>query len=289
VQYTTCLDQELKRYTRFSKKTPMYILHDSQKPSVPFFEFDSTRLQKAMDVARVQKCPHEVSLIRKANEISASAHRAVLGSIFGMRNEAQIEAIFLATCIGKQAKEQAYGVIAASGTNASTLHYVDNNQSLVDGRQLVCLDAGCNWDCYASDVTRSFPISGQWTKEGKQIHDLVTEMQDSCIEAIKPGVRFLDLHIKAHKIAVKGLLDIGILRGKEDEIYEAGTSLAFFPHGLGHHLGLEVHDVSGEEHILSLMEGERCPVVPTNGNYGVVDGKIKGLQAGMVVTVEPGM
>jgi Xaa-Pro dipeptidase len=109
-----------------------------------------------MNAARVIKGPYEIKMLRKANDISAQAHFNVLRSIKNLKNEAEIEAIFTATCIAKQAKQQAYGVIAGSGENASTLHYGANNESL-KGRQLVCLDAGCEWECYASDGMYSLP------------------------------------------------------------------------------------------------------------------------------------
>jgi Xaa-Pro dipeptidase len=113
----------------------------------------------------------------------------------------------------------------------------------------MCLDAGCEWQLYASDITRTFPLSGQWrSKEAENIYLLVEKMQESCIEGLGPGIRYLDLHIKAHQIAIDGLLALGILHnGTKEEIFKAGTSRAFFPHGLGHHVGLEVHDVGQAE------------------------------------------
>jgi Xaa-Pro aminopeptidase len=242
VRLSTSVDHDIQSYINNNWGSKIYVLHPNQKPHLRNSHmlyntqpnksvFDVDRLQKAMDNARVRKCPHEIRLIRHANAVTASAHRSVLRALRTLDNEAQIQAVFLDTCIGKDAKHQAYEVIAASGKNASTLHYVDNDQPL-NGKQVVCLDAGCEWDCYASDVTRTFPISGRWSKEAKEIYDLVQEMQSTCIDRIKPGIRFLNLHILAHQIAIKGLLRLGILHGgTEGEIYRAGTSMAFFPHG----------------------------------------------------------
>jgi Xaa-Pro aminopeptidase len=242
VRLSTSIDGDIKSYINNNKSSKIYVLHPNQKPHLQDphtiyssqpneVVFDTEQLQKAMDNARVRKCPHEIRLIRHANAVTASAHRSVLRALRSYDNEAQIQATFLDTCVANNAKNQAYEIIAASGENASTLHYVKNNQSL-KGKQVVCLDAGCEWACYASDVTRTFPISGRWSTEAKEIHDLVQEMQNACIERIRPGVRYLDLHILAHQIAIRGLLRLGIMHGgTECEIYEAGTSMAFFPHG----------------------------------------------------------
>lgn len=205
-----------------------------------------------MNLARMVKDEHEIKLIKKANDISSEAHKQVLANILKFKNEAQVEGLFLDVCISKQAKQQAYDPIAASGPNAGTLHYDANNEDF-DDRQLMCLDAGCEYDLYASDITRTFPLSGSWpTTEAEKIYKLVERMQEACIEKLAPGVRYLDLHILAHQIAIDGLLRLGILHnGTREEIYKAGTSRAFFPHGLGHHVGLEVHDV-GQNELMSL-------------------------------------
>lgn len=220
------------------------------------YEIDTTSLQPAMNLARMIKDDHEIKLIRKANEISSLAHRQILASILKFKNEAQVEGLFLDVCVSRQAKQQAYDPIAASGPNAGTLHYDANNEDF-ENRQLMCLDAGCEYDLYASDITRTFPLSAAWpTREAENIYKLVERMQESCIKRLAPGVRYLDLHILAHQIAIDGLLALGILHnGTKEEIYKAGTSRAFFPHGLGHHIGLEVHDV-GQAELMSIRRGK---------------------------------
>jgi Xaa-Pro aminopeptidase len=286
----------------------VYILHPNQAAIVGQYKHsrvDFQKLQIAINSARMIKDDHEIGLIRKANDITAKAHREVLLNILKFKNESQVEAIFLDACVSEGAKHQAYEVIAASGVNASTLHYIKNDEPL-EGRQLMCLDAGCEWECYASDVTRSFPLSGSWpSREAKQIHDLVKTMQDCCIKRLAPGIRYLDLHILAHHIAIDGLLALGILHnGSVEEIYLAGTSRAFFPHGLGHHIGLEVHDI-GQRELMSL-DGDGISSVDAqtkskySANYHLpvyhpglcmspTDTQSPVLEAGMVVTVEPGI
>lgn len=194
--------------------------------------WEYTKLKPAMDAARVIKSPYEIKMIRKANAISSKAHTNVLRHIKYFSNETEVEAIFTATCIGQHAKRQSYNVIAAAGENASTLHYVANNDPL-KGRQLLCLDAGCEWDCYAADITRTFPISGKFTPEAKAIYDIVAEMQDEAIDMCRPGANYITIHLRTHQIAIRGLMKLGILQnGSEEDLFKSGVSVAFFPHGV---------------------------------------------------------
>lgn len=240
---------------RYDGSQRLYVLRKEQIPSLRFpWPLDSTSLQPAINQCRMIKDDHEIKLIQKANDVSSKAHKQVLANITRFHNEAQVEGLFLNICVSNHAKQQAYDPIAASGPNAGTLHYDANNEDF-GGRQLMCLDAGCEFDLYASDITRTFPLSGSWpTKEAENIYKLVERMQEDCIKRLAPGVRYLDLHILAHQIAIDGLLKLGILHnGTREEIYKAGTSKAFFPHGLGHHVGLEVHDV-GQQELMSLYK-----------------------------------
>ncbi|KAF2086347.1 putative Xaa-Pro aminopeptidase [Saccharata proteae CBS 121410] len=273
-------------------KGDIFILHRDQ--GVSRWRFGSPRvnyqrLQVAIDIARVRKDAHEIKLIKKANEISAKAHTNVLTNIHRYTNETEVEATFLDTSIAEGAKNQAYSIIAASGENAATLHYVKNDESL-KGRQLMCLDAGAEWQCYASDVTRTFPLTGSWPSiEAKQIYDLVEEMQNTVISMLAPGVRFLNMHYIAHHIAISGLLRLRILHnGTKEEIFGAGTSRAFFPHGLGHHVGLEVHDVSGVP-LMARASNFQHAVYDAELCKSPVDPNSNALEEGMVVTVEPGI
>jgi Xaa-Pro dipeptidase len=262
---------------------------------IKVYELSSPDLKTAIDQRRVYKDDWEISAIKCANKISSKAHETVMSRISKLKSERDVEAIFLQQCVSHGAKSQAYAIIAAAGENASTLHYDRNNEELA-GRELICLDAGCEVSCYASDVTRTFPISGKFSQNAGAIYEIVLKMQTKCIEAIKPGVMYRDLHIMAHKIAIQGLMSIGILQnGTAEELYDSGVSMAFFPHGLGHHVGLEVHDVSGNARLLTSSEGMDCPVIPTslsttpkNWFWQLVNSS-EPLMERMVVTIEPGM
>ncbi|KAM3082898.1 hypothetical protein ACMFMF_002547 [Clarireedia jacksonii] len=311
VEILTNLGSYLTWYAH-SEPGKILLLHEYQAPQNIQFQisrkngcqsiisespFDSTKLQQAMNAARAVKSPYELKMLSKASAITAQAHINVLRGLKHLTNEAEIEAIFTATCIARQAKTQAYGVIAGSGENASTLHYMANNESL-KGRQLVCLDAGCEWECYASDVTRTIPISGEYTPEAQAIYDLVAKMQDECIDMIKPGVNYRDIHMHAHKVALEGLIDLGLIKGGSfEELYTSGVTVAFFPHGLGHYVGLEVHDVGPQsDRITNLLYGfDEHPANWTDVYFQLLPGAESSstggsvLEQNMVVTVEPGI
>jgi len=234
-------------------------------------------LEPAIERAREIKDEYEVALIKKANLISTLAHHACLRAIKSSGNEREIEAIFTKECIANGAPKQAYSGIFGSGRSASTLHYVHNNQPLA-GKLNLLLDAGAEYNNYASDITRTFPICGQFTKESREVYDIVLDMQKQCLAASKAGAVWEEIHILAHKVAIQGLLKIGILKdGSVDEILANRTSTAFLPHGLGHYLGMDTHDCAG------------------NPNYDDPDPMFKYLRkrgvlpAGAVITVEPGI
>lgn len=290
VHYHASLQPDLEKWAKkFNPFYPVYVLHESQSPPVAHLRLDAKQLLPTMNAARGVKDDHEIQMIRQANEISGRAHRIVLENIKRMTNESEIEGSFLDTCISHGAKNQSYEIIAGSGENAATLHYVKNNEPL-KGRQFVCLDAGAEWDCYASDVTRTFPLTGKWpSPHAESIYRLVEKMQEECIKRIKKGVRFLDLHVLAHTIAIEGLLELGIFRrGSVEEIRDSGASKVFFPHGLGHHVGLEVHDVS-EESIMALDLAALTAVFTPATCLSQCTLSAPVLDEGMVVTVEPGV
>jgi Xaa-Pro dipeptidase len=296
VQYYASLQPELESWlSERVHNSLLYMVHVSEKPEgLPEeLPLDSEQLLPAMDAARGVKDEYEIRMIRQANKVSALAHRSILERISKMKNESEIEGLFLDTCISHGARNQAYQIIAASGPNAAVLHYDRNNETLHQ-KPLVCLDAGAEWNCYASDVTRTFPLAGQWPNQYvKDIYSLVERMQEECIKRIRRGTRFLSLHDLAHEIAIDGLLKLGVLKdGTHSEIRASGASKVFFPHGLGHHVGLEVHDVSESEITAlhpSLDQSQYGSVLNPAISRSPCTLSAPLLEEGMVVTVEPGI
>ncbi|KAF1948464.1 putative Xaa-Pro aminopeptidase [Byssothecium circinans] len=265
--------------TEASSQSTIYAIPEQVSDSITFLSYESKNfdlLKTAIENCRVVKTEYEIALIRKANEISTAAHVNVMNAAANAKSEAELQGVFLKTCIERNAKNQAYYSIVAAGENGATLHYIKNDAP-ISGQNLLLLDAGCEVDCYASDITRTFPITGTFTEESKGIYEIVLEMQTQCIEALKAGVLWDSIHELAHKIAIDGLLKLGLLKGSADDIFKARTSVAFFPHGLGHYLGMDTHDTGG------------------NANYADKDPmfrylRVRGtLPAGSVITVEPGI
>ncbi|KAH8668317.1 peptidase M24, structural domain-containing protein [Xylariales sp. PMI_506] len=288
----------------------LYVLRESQLPNFesfdalkPHLKINTTSLLPAISEARVVKTDYEVAMIRKANDVSSAAHKAICERLLTFKNECEIEATFEGASLSANSHAQSYAIIAGSGKNAACLHYDANNEPLA-GRQLVVVDAGAEWEVYASDITRTLPLGGKFTKESKAIYDIVAQMQEECIARIKPGAVFYSLHLHAHMVATKGLLALGILHnGTAKEIFANGTSAAFFPHGLGHHVGLEVHDVAGYERLMLQKEAsgisavrgrsKRVPVTAeamrTLVSAGPPYSGRRKLEKNMIVTVEPGI
>lgn len=247
--------------------TILSTVHDSKLKALisrarPSGRYD---LRAAMDNCRVIKDDYEIMLIRKASEITAKGHKAVLSRISRLKNEAEVEAEYMRVCIANHAREQAYAPIAGSGPNAAELHYGKNNQDFGE-RQMMVLDAGCEYECYASDVTRTIPLNkqnpGHWpSKEAEDVYKIVERIQEACIAEMKPGNSFAQISLMSFEMTLDGLMELGILKGRREDIRKVGTQFAFFPHGLGHHMGLEVHDVGARPPPREENREERCDVV----------------------------
>lgn len=276
---TTELNPKLAQLGAASPDSTIFAIAERISDNITFLEFgnkDMSLLAMAIDECRVVKDDYEIALIKKANQISNAAHRAVLENVRNAKNEYELEGLFVGECMRRGGKKQAYPSIVASGRAAATLHYVDNDKALA-GKDLLLLDAGAEWMTYASDITRTFPISGRFTEQSRAIYEIVLEMQNACIAMLKEGIWWDDVHLRAHEVAVDGLLSLGILKGNRREILKARTSIAFLPHGLGHYLGMDTHDTGGHP------------------DYSDADPLFRYLRvrrhlpAGSVITVEPGI
>lgn len=236
----------------------------------------SPKLLEALDETRMIKDEYELDLMRHAAKISDNSHLAVMSALPIEKNEGHIHAEFVYHCMRQGSKNQAYDPICCSGTDCGTLHYERNDQTLED-KQLVLIDAGAEWQAYASDVTRTWPIDGEWTPEAREIYETVHKMHDAAMAMIKPGVHWEDVHLKTHRVLIKRFLELGIFQnGCEEEIFETRISAAFYPHGLGHMIGMNTHDTGGKANY-----NDPNPML----RYLRIRRK---LQENMVVTVEPG-
>ena len=297
------MPDEIEHWLRVNPQKKVYILRESQSLRQIIHSslepnYDKTSLMPALDASRMIKDHDELVAIKRAIRISSIGHRTIMHHITSLKTEAEVHALYLDVCIAHGSQIQSYPPIIASGTNASSLHYFDANDTL-KGKSLLCMDAGAEWECYSSDITRTFPLTAKgWpSQETAEIYALVEEMQERCIAMLGPGVRYLDAFILADRIAIEGLMRMGIFRKTDvEEVLNSGATKAFFPHGLGHHMGLDVHDVSAKP-ILSMTQSEnsstrgksldsmadmRFKLAPCTSDAAL-------LEPGMVITVEPGI
>lgn len=222
-------------------------------------------IRAVIDEMRLIKDADEVALMRRAGEISAAAHVRAMRACAPGKFEYEIEAELLHEFRRQGCAAPAYTSIVAGGGNACVLHYVSNDQQLCDG-DLLLIDAGGEFDGYASDITRTFPVNGRFTGPQRDIYELVLAAQEGSIAALKAGVSFNDYHDAATRILVQGMLDLRLIEGSVEGAIESGSYKRFYMHRAGHWLGRDVHD---------------C------GEYKIGD-NWRPLQSGMVVTVEPG-
>ena len=224
-----------------------------------------SQLDALIDEMRLHKDEQELALMQIASDISAKAHSRAMQVVKpGMMEyalEAELNYIF-----GQHGTVPAYNSIVGGGANGCILHYVENNQALQAG-DLVLIDAACEYECYASDITRTFPVSGRFSPEQKALYNIVLEAQIAAIAVVQVGNSYKEPHHVAVRILVQGLLDLGIMQGELDEIIATESYRQFYMHGTGHWLGMDVHDV---------------------GAYKV-EGQWRSYAEGMVVTIEPGL
>jgi Xaa-Pro aminopeptidase len=209
---------------------------------------------------------HELRLMRRAAEISARAHCRAMRECRAGMYEYQLEAELQYEFARGGARFPAYASIVGSGTNACVMHYTDNSDKLRGG-ELVLIDAGCEMEYYASDVTRTFPVNGRFSKEQRALYELVLKVQQAAIEQVKPGNHWNQPHDASVKVLTEGLVELGLLRGRVSNLIKRNAHRAFYMHRVGHWLGLDVHDV---------------------GDYRVGE-QWRVLEPGMVMTVEPGL
>ena len=223
------------------------------------------QLDRLVDEMRLKKSAQEIELMQIASNISAEAHTRAMQTVKSNMMEYALEAE-LNYIFGKNGCVPSYNSIVGGGANGCILHYVENNQPLKDG-DLVLIDAACEYEFYASDITRTFPVNGKFSPEQKALYNIVLDAQLAAIDATRVGNHYKYPHEVAVKILTQGLVDLGLLSGDVDELIKNEAFMQFFMHGTGHWLGMDVHDVGAYK---------------TGENW-------RAYEAGMVVTVEPGL
>lgn len=223
------------------------------------------QLDRILDEMRLHKSPQEIELMQIASTISAQAHtramQAVKPGMMEYALEAELNYIF-----GQNGCVPSYNSIVGGGANGCILHYVENDKVLKDG-DLVLIDAACEYQLYASDITRTFPVNGKFSPEQKALYEVVLKAQLAAIDAVRIGNSYKEPHRIAVRILVQGLLDLGLMQGDIEQIIESESFHQFYMHGTGHWLGMDVHDV---------------------GSYKI-EGEWRAYEEGMTVTVEPGL
>ena len=214
---------------------------------------------------RLIKSPNEIRLMQQAGQITALGHIKAMQTTRPNRFEYEIESDILHEFNRHCARFPSYNSIVAGGNNACILHYTENDRPLNDG-DLVLIDAGCEFAMYAGDITRTFPVNGKFSQPQREIYDLVLKAQKRAIKLLVPGNSIKQANDEVIRIKTQGLVDLGILKGDVDTLIQQQAYRQFYMHGLGHWLGLDVHDV---------------------GSYGQDKQRI--LEIGMVITVEPGI
>jgi len=215
---------------------------------------------------RLYKSRSEIKSMRLAAQISARAHRKLMQVCRPGLMEYELEAEFVHECALQGARFQAYSPIVGGGNNACILHYTENHAPLQPG-DLVLIDAGCEYACYASDITRTLPINGRFSPAQRALYELVLSAQEAAIRKAKPGNHWNEPHQEAVRVITKGLVALGILEGTPAKLIRQEAYKPYYMHRTGHWLGMDVHDV---------------------GDY-MVDGEWRLLEPGMVMTVEPGI
>ena len=215
---------------------------------------------------RVIKSPEEVEIMQTAADIAAEAHCEAMKAVRPGMREYEVEALIEQIFRRHGAAAPAYTSIVGAGANATVLHYINNDGELRDG-ELLLVDAGAEYKGYASDITRTFPINGRYSKPQREIYDLVLKAQMACVEMVRPGVTHDQLKQHSIQVLTEGMVELGLLKGDPEQLIKDKQHEKFYMHGLGHMLGIDVHDV---------------------GRY-YYGKESRALEPGVVMTVEPGI
>lgn len=215
---------------------------------------------------RLVKSEYELTQLREACEISAQGHLAAMRFTRPGVNERQVQGVLAHHFFMNGSAREGYGYIVASGNAATTLHYNFNDQVCKDG-DLLLIDAGAEYNHYTGDITRTFPVNGKFTDEQARVYEGILKLQKQIIDFVKPGIVFKELHDMGTSLLTDLMLDLGLLSGRKEDLIQALAQKKYYPHGIGHWLGMDVHDAG-----LYFKKGEPRPI-----------------EANMCFTIEPGL
>ncbi len=215
---------------------------------------------------RLIKTDAEIELMQRSADIAAEAHVEAMRAVRPGMNEYELEALIEYHFRRNGAAAPAYTSIVGGGANATVLHYITNDAPLRAG-DLLLVDAGAEYQGYASDITRTFPVNGRYTDAQREVYNVVLETQMACVELVKPGVTMGELNKRATQMLTAGMVRLGLLKGEPEQLIEGGEYKRFYMHTVGHFLGMDVHDVGRYQ-----VEGQDRPLTP-----------------GIIITVEPGL
>jgi Xaa-Pro aminopeptidase len=267
-------DEFSEKITEYLKeKTTLYFDFNSNDERTARLKTDAKTIHSYKDIMseiaymRLIKSPAEIMMIQKALEITQEAHHKAMRLHKNGKKEYELQAEIEYIFKKNGAYSDAYTSIVACANAANTLHYVENNQALVDG-ELILIDAGCEYGYYASDITRTIPVNGKFSKAQKELYEMVLSVELQIIKMVKPELKRSELQTKAVELLCVGMLRLGILKGSLEKNIKKEKYKKYYPHGIGHWMGIDVHD--------------QCPYKYENGD------EIP-LMNGMVLTIEPGI
>ena len=262
---------EQKFKSSLEKKQTLYFDFELDYSKVKTLKRYSKNLTTHKNIAlliqemRLIKSDAEIKLIKKAINITKNAHHKVIKFKKKDKKEYELQAILEHTFKTNGAYSDAYTSIVACGNSANTLHYIDNDKNLVDG-ELILIDAGCEYEYYASDITRTIPVNGTFSEPQRELYNMLLDVQLQIIKMIKPHAKRSELQKKSEELLCDGMIKLGILKGKRKKLIKKNEHKKYYPHGIGHWMGLDVHDEAPYKD----KKAKEIPFIP-----------------GMILTIEP--
>ncbi|HAH05448.1 MAG TPA: hypothetical protein DCM05_02805 [Elusimicrobia bacterium] len=277
VAYSDELPKRLKKAKKgYRKFYPNIAALAKHAKLLPLKKKPCLELADLLQELRALKDEGELALMKKAGDITARAHRRVMDQARPGMREYEAQALFDSACLGSGLKHLAFPSIVAAGNNGAVLHYRKNDAVLKNG-ELLLVDAGAEHNGYAADITRTFPVGRRFTPLQRDVYAIVLETQKSCIEMLRPGLNSAELHVHSMTMLADGLKSIGLLTGDTTGLVESEAVRLFYPHGIGHLLGLDVHDGAGGSK-RKLENPFKFPIR-----------FVAKLEPGFVITIEPGL